>query len=181
MRIDDEHWLTRTRRRPSPNSDPRPDPEDIALIVIHGISLPPGKFNTGLVEDLFLNRLDPNVDPALADLRDVQVSAHVLIDRRGRLTQFVPFDDRAWHAGQSCWQGRERCNDFSIGIELEGEDQRPYTQAQYRRLEVLLEQLLRRYPRLSRGAIVGHLEVAPGRKTDPGPAFDWQRLLRALW
>lgn len=150
-------------------------------MVVHGISLPPGRFGMGLVEDLFLGRLDTTRDAALADLCGVRVSAHLFIDRGGRATQFVPFDRRAWHAGESCWRGRTGCNDFAIGIELEGTDERPYARAQYRRLHRVLEALLERYPRLSRSAIVGHAEVAPGRKTDPGPAFDWAGTLRVLW
>lgn len=147
-------------------------------MVLHGISLPPGRFGTGLVERLFLNRLP--ADAGLADLDGLRVSAHVLIERRGRLTQFVPFDRAAWHAGQSCWRGRPACNGYSVGIELEGTDARPYTAAQYTRLLDLLRALFERYRRLSPEAVVGHAEVAPGRKTDPGPAFDWPRLLRAL-
>ncbi len=180
MQITEDHWVARTRRQPSPNRDPRPDPEDVSLLIIHGISLPPGRFGSGLVEDLFLNRLDVDAHPGLADLAAVTVSAHLLIDRRGRLIQFVPFDERAWHAGSSEWRGRHRCNDFSIGIELEGEDHRSYTRAQYRRLTLVTTALLEKYPLLSRDAIVGHLEVAPDRKTDPGPAFDWARFLVSL-
>lgn len=181
MQITDDHWLARTRRCPSPNRDRRPDREEISLVVIHGISLPPGKFGTGLVEALFGNRLDPSADPRLADLEGVRVSAHLFIDRRGRTVQFVPFDERAWHAGVSGWRGRRCCNDFAVGIELEGVDDRPYTKAQYRRLGLVLRALLARYPRLSRSAIVGHQEIAPERKTDPGRAFDWAGLLGGLW
>ena len=134
-----------------------------------------------MVEDLFLNRLDVSADPALSDLAGVCVSAHVFIDRRGRATQFVPFDQRAWHAGESQWCARSGCNDFGIGVELEGEDERPYTRAQYRRLRLLTLALLEYYPLLSRGAIVGHLQIAPERKTDPGRAFDWAGFLGSLW
>jgi AmpD protein len=134
-----------------------------------------------MVEDLFMNRLDTGSDPTLEDLAGVTVSAHLFIDRRGRTRQFVPFDERAWHAGVSSWRGRQRCNDFAIGIELEGVDDRPYTRAQYRRLGAILQALLDRYPQLSRNAIVGHQEIAPGRKTDPGPAFDWHGVLEPLW
>jgi len=181
LHLKDDHWLARVRKRPSPNRGPRPDPADISLVVVHGISLPPGEFGTGAVENLFLNRLDTTRDPRLADLAGVRVSAHLFIDRRGRTTQFVPFNERAWHAGVSCWHGRENCNDFSIGIELEGEDQRAYTRSQYRRLAKVLAALFERYPHLSRNAVVGHQEIAPGRKTDPGPAFDWQQVLGGLW
>ena len=150
-------------------------------MVVHGISLPPGKFGTGLVNALFLNSLDVAIDPALADLRDVRVSAHLFIDRRGRATQFVPFNERAWHAGVSSWRGREGCNDFAVGIELEGTDDGPYTKAQYRRLCAVLKALLARYPALSRNAVVGHQEIAPGRKTDPGSAFHWSKVLADLF
>ena len=148
--------------------------------MVHGISLPPGRFGTGLVDALFTNTLDTTVDPALADLASVRVSSHLLISRRGAVTQFVPFDRRAWHAGVSSHRGRERCNDYSIGIELEGTDDRPYTKSQYDKLAGVLAALLREYPRLSLAGVVGHSEIAPGRKTDPGPAFDWPRLFRSL-
>jgi AmpD protein len=180
MKVRKDHWLARVRRRPSPNSAPRPDPRDVSLLVIHNISLPPGRFGTGLVEALFLNELDTGLDPRLADLEGLRVSSHLFIDRRGAATQFVPFDRAAWHAGVSEWRGRVRCNDFAIGIELEGTDEVRYTRAQYRRLLAVTDALLERYPRLSPEAIVGHEEVAPGRKTDPGPAFDWSGYLRAV-
>ncbi|MCY4056946.1 MAG: 1,6-anhydro-N-acetylmuramyl-L-alanine amidase AmpD [Gammaproteobacteria bacterium] len=175
-----DHWLRGARRMPSPNASARPDSEDICLVVIHGISLPPGKFGTGLVEALFTNTLDTAVDPSLADLQGVRVSSHLLLSRRGDVSQFVPFDRCAWHAGVSSHRGRERCNDYSIGIELEGTDDRPYTKPQYNKLVDVLTVLLRHYPRLSLADVVGHSEIAPGRKTDPGPAFDWPRLYRAL-
>ena len=181
MRVKEDHRLARTRFVASPNCDARPEPDDISQVVIHGISLPPGQFGTGDVEGLFTNTLDVSKDPRLADLEGVHVSSHLFIDRRGRTTQFVPFDQRAWHAGVSGWRGRAGCNDFAIGIELEGEDHRPYTRAQYGRLGKVLAALLARYPRLSRAAIVGHLEVAPGRKTDPGPGFEWSRVLADLF
>ncbi len=172
-----DHWLKGIARRASPNADARPDAADISLVVVHGISLPPGQFGTGHVEALFLNDLDAELYPSLAGMR---VSSHLLISRRGRLTQFVPFHRRAWHAGVSAHGGRARCNDFSIGIELEGTDQTRYTASQYRTLVAVLGALLGRYPRLSWSGVVGHAEIAPGRKTDPGPAFDWPRLFRDL-
>ncbi len=175
MRINQDHRLTRVRRRDSPNFDARQDVDDISLIVVHGISLPPGEFGGDEIEALFCNELD---HPQLPELADYRVSAHLLIDRRGRCTQFVAFDQRAWHAGESAWRGRTGCNDFSIGIELEGTDTRPYTQAQYRKLASVIRALLAHYPRLAADAIVGHLEVAAGRKTDPGPAFNWSAVLR---
>lgn len=165
---------------PSPNCDARPVAAAPELVVVHNISLPPGEFGSGMVEALFCNTLDCSLHPALAELKGVRVSAHLLIDRRGRLTQFVPFDLRAWHAGVSEYRGRSGCNAFSIGIELEGTDTRPYTAKQYRRLSSTLRWLLRRFPRLSLDAIVGHNEIAPGRKTDPGASFDWPRLLSGL-
>lgn len=175
--IDERHWLADAVRRHSPNCNDRPRPDDIALVVIHGITLPPGQFGTGLVERLFLNTLDPTLHPALADLEGVRVSAHLLIDRAGAVTQFVPFHRRAWHAGVSSFAGRENCNDFAVGIELEGTDTASYENAQYERLAKVLRALFLRYPQLSPSRVVGHAEVAPTRKTDPGHAFDWQRLL----
>ena len=175
-----DHWLRGARRLESPNANARPDPEDISLVVVHGISLPPGEFGTGLVEALFTNTLDTTVHPSLEDLDGVRVSSHLLIARRGAVSQFVPFDRCAWHAGVSSHGGREQCNDYSIGIELEGTDDRPYTKSQYDKLADVLAVLLARYPRLSLAGVVGHSEIAPGRKTDPGPAFDWPRLFRAL-
>lgn len=165
----------------SPNCNARPHAAEISQVVIHGISLPPGEFGTGDVEALFTNSLEVGKDPRLADLDGVRVSAHLFIDRRGRTVQFVPFNERAWHAGVSTWRGRTGCNDFAIGIELEGEDHRCYTRAQYARLGKVLAALLEAYPGLSRAAIVGHQEVAPGRKTDPGPAFDWAAVLGDLF
>ncbi len=172
--------MPRVARVLSPNRDARPQFADIELVVLHNISLPPGEFGTGRVAQLFCNSLDCREDAALADLEGVKVSAHLFIDRRGRATQFVPFDERAWHAGVSSWRGRPACNNFSVGIELEGTDCRPYTLKQYARLRTCLAWLLRRYPRLGADTIVGHNEVAPGRKTDPGAAFDWRAVLAAI-
>lgn len=142
--------------------------------------MPEGEFGGELVDALFCNALPERLDPALAELRDLRVSAHLFINRRGVSTQYVPFDRRAWHAGESSWRRRPGCNDYAIGIELEGADNVPYTARQYRTLTAVTAALLRRYPRLSTDAVVGHQEVAPGRKTDPGPAFDWPRYLGAL-
>lgn len=177
MRVDEDHWLTRVRRRLSPNADARAGAAVPELVVLHCISLPPGCFGGDQIEALFLNRLDTSADPALADLEGVRVSAHLFIDRRGRLTQFVPFDRRAWHAGLSSWRGRPGCNHYSIGIELEGTDQGAYTRRQYRTLARVLVALFERYRRLTPDAIVGHQEVAPGRKRDPGPGLDWRQVL----
>ena len=157
----------------SPNCDERPEDVAVSLIVVHGISLPPGEFAGDGILRLFTNRLDPRAHPYYATIAGLRVSSHFLIRRDGRLLQFVPCGLRAWHAGESTWRGRSRCNDFSIGIELEGTDSLPYTDAQYRMLARLCRALRKRYPIAD---IVGHSDIAPGRKTDPGPAFDWTRL-----
>jgi AmpD protein len=159
--------------RPSPNFNERPGNSDISLLVIHNISLPPGQFGTPFVADLFLNQLDLQADPWFEkNLQGLTVSAHFVIDRNGHITQFVSCDARAWHAGVSQHAGREQCNDFSIGIELEGTDTLAYTAAQYSALAALTQCLQSRYPLT---AVRGHCDIAPGRKTDPGPAFDWAR------
>lgn len=178
--IDSAGWLRRARRVVSPNRDPRPDADDISLLVIHGISLPPGRFGGPWIDALFTNTLDPAAHPYFAGIAGLRVSAHLMIRRTGVATQYVSFDERAWHAGVSSYEGRSRCNDFSIGIELEGTDDLPYTARQYQRLVRIAAQLLARYPRMSERAIVGHSDVAPGRKTDPGPHFDWSAFRRAL-
>lgn len=172
-------WLTASEHCPSPNYNERPDPSDISLLVIHNISLPPGDFGTGCIRDFFCNELDCSAHPYFEQLRELRVSAHFLIERCGRLTQFVPLQQRAWHAGVSRFQGRENCNDFSIGIELEGTDEAAYTDAQYSRLATLSRYLMSEYPALSAESICGHSDIAPERKTDPGPGFDWHRY-RAL-
>ena len=172
-------WCASAQHCPSPNFNMRPSGE-VSLLVIHNISLPPGQFGTGEVENLFLNRLDPQAHPYFAGIAGLRVSAHFLIERDGRLTQFVPCGARAWHAGVSCFEGREQCNDFSLGIELEGTDELPYSDAQYATLQTLTRALLRAYPALGVERICGHSDIAPGRKSDPGPAFDWARYRRAL-
>ena len=173
--------LRGVRFLPSPNADSRPDSSDISLLVVHAISLPPGQFRSNshsdwYIDDLFLNRLDPAQHPFFAALQGLHVSAHACIYRDGSITQYVPFDRRAWHAGESAFEGRSRCNDFSIGIELEGCDEQPFTDAQYRALARVILALQQTYPRIGRANIVGHADIAPLRKTDPGPHFDWQRL-----
>ncbi len=173
-------WLRGVRRLASPNCDPRPDGVAIDLLVVHAISLPPRRFGTSCIEDFFLNRLDVEADPFFATIASLRVSAHAVITRDGVLTQYVPFTMRAWHAGVSHFEGRERCNDFSIGIELEGCDDIAYTTPQYRTLSQLCALLMRRWPAITRERIVGHCDIAPGRKTDPGPAFDWSRLHREV-
>ena len=169
-------WLQGVRRVPSPNCDERPAHCGVDVIVVHGISLPPGEFGGGHVDALFTNTLDPAAHAYFADIASLRVSAHLLIDRRGELTQYVPFDRRAWHAGESCFQNRQRCNDFSVGIELEGTDDLPYEDVQYQRLAAVIRALMKVWPDITPERIVGHSDIAPGRKTDPGPAFDWKRL-----
>ncbi|MGH8251132.1 MAG: 1,6-anhydro-N-acetylmuramyl-L-alanine amidase AmpD [Steroidobacteraceae bacterium] len=160
----------------SPNCDPRPGGLQPELIVVHGISLPPGSFGGPWIDRLFTNELPADADPYFATIQHLRVSSHVLVARDGSLTQYVPFGLRAWHAGRSYWRGREACNDFSIGVELEGSDDEPYDDRQYRSLAMLVTALQRSYPALADGWIAGHSDISPGRKTDPGPAFDWQRL-----
>jgi AmpD protein len=172
-------WLDGTRRLESPNCDERPPGIQPELIVVHGISLPPGEFGGPWIDALFTNSLPPEQHPYFAQVADLRVSAHALVRRDGEVVQYVPFGRRAWHAGQSRWMGRERCNDFSVGIELEGTDARAYEPAQYAALARLFAALCRAYPTLSPARVVGHSDVAPGRKSDPGIAFDWP-LLRAL-
>lgn len=172
-------WCDSARHCPSPNCNTRPA-DEVSLLVIHNISLPPGQFGTGEVENLFCNRLDAQAHPYFAGIAHLQVSAHFLIERDGRLTQFVPCGARAWHAGVSCFAGREQCNDFSLGIELEGTDELPYSDAQYATLRELTLELMRVYPQITPERICAHSDIAPGRKTDPGPAFDWDRYLGSL-
>ena len=180
MRIDSRQWLQRVRRSPSPYCDDRPGGAEPSLIIVHGISLPPGQFGSGLIDKLFTGRLPQDIAVAL-ELTGLRVSSHVLVGRKGGCTQYVSFDKRAWHAGASSWQGRRNCNDYAIGIELEGTDYWRYTDAQYGTLVRLTKVLFDTYPRLAPDAIVGHNEVAPERKTDPGASFDWQRYLKALY
>lgn len=170
------HWLKGVRRVPSPNCDERPAGTGISLVVIHGISLPPGEYGGGHVDRLFTNALDPGAHPYFAKVCGLRVSAHLLVERRGRVTQYVPFHLRAWHSGESSFQGRAACNDFSIGIELEGCDDRPYEPRQYAVTASIVKALMRRWPAILARNVVGHSDVAPGRKTDPGPCFDWSRL-----
>lgn len=169
------HWLPDARRCPCDNCDERPIDAVVNLLVIHNISLPPGEFGGTWIEDLFDNRLDPNAHPSFAPIADLKVSAHLLIRRDGELLQFVPLSARAWHAGQSIYQGRPACNDYSIGIELEGSDEKPFENAQYHCLVAVTRTIIRGYPDITPQRIVGHSDIAPGRKTDPGPYFDWQR------
>ncbi|MGR9085469.1 MAG: 1,6-anhydro-N-acetylmuramyl-L-alanine amidase AmpD [Gammaproteobacteria bacterium] len=176
----EQHWLVGATRVPSPNEDERPDPDDISLLVIHCISLPPGEFGNEFIDQFFCNRLDPDRHPYFKEICQLTVSAHVVIKRSGEIVQYVPFDRRAWHAGKSVYAGREKCNDYSIGIELEGAENIPYADAQYQRLAEVVRALLDAYPGLSGSRIAGHSDIAPGRKTDPGASFDWQRLYGLL-
>ena len=171
-------WL-QAEQIPSPNCDERPDPADISLIVIHCISLPPGQYGGNAIERFFCNVLPAGEHAYFEQIAELTVSAHLLIRRDGSPQQFVDFGARAWHAGQSCYAGREACNDFSIGIELEGLDTDTYTDAQYQSLATICAALIAEYPGLDSERIAGHEAIAPGRKTDPGPGFDWPRF-RAL-
>ena len=171
--IDSEGWFERATRIISPNCDARPIEETIQLIVIHNISLPPDVLEGDAVIELFTNQLDWDAHPYYQRIRGMQVSSHFFIRRDGQLIQFVPCGLRAWHAGVSAWRGRERCNDFSIGIELEGGDEMPFSESQYKTLRPLLAMLKHTYPIQDS---VGHSDIAPGRKTDPGPHFDWNRV-----
>ncbi len=181
MRIDPITGLLDVARcQPSPNHDDRPDRLAVDLIVIHGISLPPGEFGGPWIEALFTNTLDPAAHPYFQSIASLRVSAHLLIGREGEVVQFVPFHRRAWHAGASEYAGRSRCNDFSVGIELEGVDRLPYDDRQYPCLAAVIAALRDAYPTITPERLVGHADIAPGRKTDPGPAFDWARLHRLL-
>ncbi len=171
MTIEDG-WLDAAWHQFSPHQNPRPE-DEVSLLVIHGISLPPGEFGGPWIDDLFSGRLDPQAHPYFATIAGLQVSAHCLIRRDGELVQYVPFSARAWHAGVSSYAGRLACNDFSIGIELEGTDDSGYTPEQYKTLVAVTQVLLQHYPDLTPERIVGHSDIAPGRKTDPGAGFDW--------
>ena len=172
----DSGLIKGARQCPSPNQDARPDGAVPELVVVHGISLPPGEFGGPEVEQLFSNCLEWDSHPYFDEIRGLEVSTHLLIRRDGELVQFVPFTRRAWHAGESFFRGRTCCNDFSIGIELEGDDDTPYADEQYAVLAGVTNALLEAYPGLSAREIAAHSDIAPGRKTDPGPAFDWLRL-----
>lgn len=181
MRLDSAaHWLEGVERRASPNFDDRPDQSAIDLLVIHAISLPPGHFGGPHIDALFTNCLDPSGHPYFESVCALRVSAHVLIRRLGEVIQYVPFQRRAWHAGESSFEGRCQCNDFSIGIELEGTEETPYEPIQYAQLARISRLLMSAYPGITPARIVGHCDIAPGRKVDPGPAFNWQRLRELL-
>lgn len=173
MYIKADGILTEITYHPSPNQDPRPDAKDISGIVIHNISLPLGEFGGGWINDLFLNKLDPKAHPYFEKIAELRVSAHLLIRRDGEVIQYVPFYQRAWHAGESQWDERACCNDFTIGIEMEGCDDQDFAKIQYRQLAKVILSLFKHYPELSTERIKGHQQIAPDRKTDPGPYFDW--------
>jgi N-acetyl-anhydromuramoyl-L-alanine amidase len=173
-------FLTNAIQCPSPNANDRPSGQTISLLVIHNISLPPGEFGTGCVQKFFTNQLDSSLHPYFLTIAELKVSAHVFIERSGNVVQFVPFYARAWHAGASSFHGVANCNDYSIGIELEGCDDIAYTDAQYEALARLARQILAAYPDITPDRIVGHNQIAPERKTDPGEAFDWARFHQLL-
>lgn len=166
-------WLSDVDKIKSPHYSSRDLDSPISLLVVHNISLPPGQFGGPYITDLFLGNLSPDDDPYFQEIHQLRVSAHCLIRRDGQLIQYVSFDDKAWHAGVSSFNGREKCNDFSIGIELEGTDSIPYTNIQYQQLVCLVKKLQEYYPLISHNHLVGHCDIAPGRKTDPGESFDW--------
>ena len=177
MHIDlDSHLLDVARQLPSPHCDDRPAGMPVDLVVLHSISLPPGEYGGPWIDHLFCGCLDPDAHPYFQEICESKVSAHLLIRRDGEIIQYVPFNKRAWHAGESNFRGRERCNDFSIGIELEGTDDEPYSDAQYAVLTEVITTLCNSYPEISLQRITGHCNIAPGRKSDPGPAFEWERL-----
>jgi len=178
--ITEDGWLADAERSESPNQDERPAGCVPELIVLHSISLPPGQFGGPHIAELFCNRLDWNAHSYFKSIEGMRVSAHVLVRRDGALLQFVSFARRAWHAGESTFRGRTRCNDFSIGIEMEGEDDTAYSDAQYARVAALVSALCRHYPQLDYRKTAGHCDISPGRKTDPGAAFDWLRLYDEL-
>lgn len=171
-------WLDPVQRIPSENTDARPEGIVISLIVIHGISLPPGEFGGDCIDQFFCNALDPDAHPYFREIHHLKVSSHLLIKRDGTLTQYVPFDQRAWHAGVSCYQGREQCNDYAIGIELEGTDDTNYTEEQYTSLNEVIPVIRSAYPGIGEKDIVGHCHIAPERKTDPGASFKWTKIGR---
>jgi len=181
IHIEVESGLIREARQvPSPNFDDRPAGYCAELIVVHGISLPPGEFGGEWIDRLFTNTVDPSAHPYFCEIVDLRVSSHLLIRRDGELVQYVSLAKRAWHAGVSCYQDRKKCNDYSIGIELEGTDEQPYTDVQYVVLGTMIQALRTTFPSLTDAPVVGHCDVAVDRKTDPGPAFDWQRLFAWL-
>jgi AmpD protein len=182
--VDAAHRLRGALWLPSPHVDQRPDAADISLLVVHAISLPPGQtgalHNKACIDALFLGSLDPQAHPYFETIKDLHVSAHLCVFRDGEVHQYASFERRAWHAGESGFDGRRRCNDFSIGVELEGCEEQPFSDAQYAALARIAAALMRAYPGITPERIAGHSDIAPGRKTDPGPHFDWTRLICML-
>lgn len=180
-RVDEQgEWLDSVRKVISPNCDQRPDDVEIDLLVIHSISLPPETFGGAYIDQLFTNTLDLAYHPYFKEIRSLRVSAHVLIDRVGMVTQYVPFIQRAWHAGESIFKGKKNCNDYSIGIELEGCDNQDFTQVQYMMLANISTAIIRFWPKINQQRIIGHCHIAPNRKTDPGPTFNWDAYYSSL-
>lgn len=180
MKIDSLGVINNISQRACSHFDERPAQCDISLLVIHNISLPAGQFNTPYVDDLFMGCIDCNAHSSFSDLEGLKVSAHCFIKRCGEVIQYVPFEKRAWHAGRSCFAGQQNCNDFSIGIELEGTDTTNYTDAQYQSLAALTQAIMQRYPKITASNIVGHCDIAPGRKTDPGASFNWRKFFNLI-
>ena len=178
--IDEAGWLQSVEAIRSPNYDARPDNAKIKLVVVHCISLPPGEYGGGHIQTFFCNQLDAGAHEYFESICAMKVSAHCVIERDGNLQQFVSFQNRAWHAGESSWRKQAACNDFSIGIELEGSDEDTYDEVQYLSLARLIKSLREKYPDIDSDAITGHSDIAPLRKTDPGPAFDWMKLANCL-
>lgn len=178
--IDQQGWYRDAKHLLSPHHDDRDDPTDVSLLVIHNISLPPSQFGGDYIEQFFTGKLDASQHPFFDVIKEMRVSAHCLIDRTGQVIQFVPFNKRAWHAGLSSYAGRARCNDYSIGIELEGDDYTTYTEEQYQSLKRVTQALMSEYPKMTPSRITGHQYIAPLRKTDPGLVFDWRKLSRLL-
>ena len=174
------NWVTGARQISSPNCDDRPAAADISLVVIHGISLPPRQYGGPYIDHLFTNNLDPAAHAYFAEIAALRVSSHLCVDRRGTVTQYVPLARRAWHAGKSTFRGRSACNDFSIGIEMEGCDDEAYCDVQYQVGAALVAELMHAWPAIGPDCLVRHSDIAPGRKTDPGPAFDWERFRAAV-
>lgn len=180
FKISSQGWLQEVTHLPSPHHNDRPVLDDVSLLVIHNISLPPGEFGGPYIEQFFQGKLQSTCHPYFDEIRQMQVCAHCLIKRDGEVIQFVSFDKRAWHAGVSIFAGREQCNDFSIGIELEGTDDVPYTESQYQMLANLTQAIMRHYPNITPAKIRGHVDIAPERKTDPGPSFNWEKYRQML-
>ena len=175
-----DNFLIGAKQQLSPNSSDRINEHDISLLIIHNISLPPGVFGTGYVDQFFCNNLDPKIHPYFQKISELRVSTHLFVSRTGDVTQYVALNRKAWHAGDSIFKGRKNCNEFSIGIELEGTDHEAFTDMQYETLIYVTKELLKNYPLINRNRIKGHSDIAPGRKTDPGPYFEWQRYLDGL-